>query len=170
MKKAVLLTMLICVLSCLLLAGCALSDGAQAQSHGSTSAEHAESAGGDSYTQNTSGSNVSLAENADSITIEINPSQATLSDRNFSLIFRNSEDTQFYYGLEYTLENYDGGEWKTVDFAPGFEIRSAAYLGADGTELEISLDNHEYTFQAGRYRVSKTVLGKTLYAEFEIIG
>ena len=187
MKKAVLLTMLICVLSCLLFAGCVLSDGgdassanpddtearvdgAQSQSHGSTSAEHAESAGGDSNMQDTSSSNLSLAENADSLTIEINPSQATLSDRDFRLIFRNSEDTQFYYGLEYTLEHYDDGEWKSVAFAPGFEILSAAYLGADGTELEISLDNHDYAFQAGRYRISKTVLGKTLYAEFEILG
>ena len=185
MKKAILLTMLICVLSCLLLAGCALSDGsdassantdatesrfdgAQAQNPGSASAEHMESA--DGVPQDTSSSNLSLAENADSLTMEINPSQAALSDKEFLLTFRNSEDTQFYYGLEYTLEHYDGGEWKSVGFVPGFEIRSAAYLGADGTELEISLDNHDYAFEAGRYRVAKTILGKTLYAEFEILG
>ena len=135
--------MLICVLSCLLLAGCALSDGgdasiantdgtesrfdgAQAQNPGSASAEHMESTGG--VPQDTSSSNLSLAENADSLTMEINPSQAALSDKEFLLTFRNSEDTQFYYGLEYTLEHYDGGEWKSV----GFEV-SPAY--PDGNQL-----------------------------------
>lgn len=79
--------------------------------------------------------------------MEVSPAKAGLDEQEFTLTFRNSEDTQFFYGLEYTLE-YDSGEWEQIDFADGFEIQSVEYLGADGTEMQISLKNHDFAWQS----------------------
>ena len=155
MKKCIAFAALTAIFFCLLLAGCALEG--PAESAGSVSG-HSESS-----------ADLKLAENADTLTMEVSPAKAGLDEQEFTLTFRNSEDTQFFYGLEYTLE-YDSGEWEQIDFADGFEIQSVEYLGADGTEMQISLKNHDFACKAGRYRISKSILGKTIYAEFELVG
>ena len=193
MKKCIAFAALTAIFFCLLLAGCALEGSAESagsvSDHSESSApndaeasggelsqtpsgphtDHIESIGGDAALPAESSADLKLAENADTLTMEVSPAKAGLDEQEFTLTFRNSEDTQFFYGLEYTLE-YDSGEWEQIDFADGFEIQSVEYLGADGTEMQISLKNHDFACKAGRYRISKSILGKTIYAEFELVG
>ncbi|MGM9611349.1 MAG: immunoglobulin-like domain-containing protein [Candidatus Woodwardiibium sp.] len=193
MKKCIAFAALTAIFFCLLLAGCALegpaesagsvsghsessapndaeaSGGELAQTPSGPHTDHIESIGGDAALPAESSADLNLAENADTLTMEVSPAKAGLDEQEFTLAFRNSEGTQFFYGLEYTLE-YDSGEWERIDFADGFEIQSVEYLGADGTEMQISLKNHDFACKAGRYRISKSILGKTIYAEFELVG
>ena len=159
MKKTVFIALALSLAMVFLFSGCSPDD----------RAEYAESVGSGSPSSNASGTSLPLAENGDSLSMEVSPSTVSVSDKELTLIFHDSSDTCFYYGLEYTLEYYYDGEWKKIDFVPGFEILSVEYLGSDGTELKISLDNHDFLFTPGRYRACKTILRRTLYAEFEMV-
>lgn len=159
MKKTIFIFLLTVTL-CLLLVGC------DTNTNGGISDD--VDASGDSSQVDTESPDWSYAQNADTITLSVEPSSAALTETEFEIVFHNTENTVFSIGRDYKLYYDDGGEWQQVSFSSDYSVIEDALIAGDGTKLSFSLKDHDFDFTAGKYRVEKTVLGTALYAEFEL--
>lgn len=160
MKKTIFI-FLLTVMLCLLLVGC------DTNANGGIS-DDVDASKGDSSQVDTESPDWSYAQNADTITLSVEPSSAALTETEFEIVFHNTEDTVFTIGHDYKLYYNDGGDWQQVPFSSDYSLIEDVLIAGDGTKLSFSLKDHDFDFAAGKYRVEKTILGTALYAEFEL--
>ncbi len=85
----------------------------------------------------------------------------------------NSDSANYYTGVNYELEKFNGGEWKKVPFAEDMYWNDIALeLGKESRTqtIAVELDSSVYSepVTTGKYRVVKYINGGVFYAEFEI--
>lgn len=112
---------------------------------------------------------MSFAQNADTITISVEPSSAALTETELEIVFHNTQDTAFAAGRSYKLYYDDNGKWQQVPFSSDYSVIEDALIASDGTKPSFSLKDHDFDFTAGKYRVEITVFDSALYAEFELV-
>ena len=109
-----------------------------------------------------------IIDDTSTLSLEVAPNKIKTTEKELTVIIHNSEDTIFEYGLDYTMEHYDS-EWKLVPFVEGKIFLTVSYTGKDGTKQNISLSDHNFKFVPGNYRISKKIMDKTIYANFEMV-
>lgn len=86
------------------------------------------------------------------------------------LTIENESDEELFYGVAFSVEYLDDGEWVIFPFEDEMawiEIALMLEPGGSNTE-ELNMTLFKYDFEPGTYRVIKEIAGETLTAEFEI--
>ena len=83
----------------------------------------------------------------------------------------NDGTEEISYGEYYTVEILQDEQWEAIPFQADFGFHDIGILLAPGKERRetIALENCDFTFEAGRYRVVKEIGGQRYTAEFALV-
>jgi hypothetical protein len=90
------------------------------------------------------------------LTMYAEPEKYPLRAGKISLMIENSTVAPFTYGTYYTMEYFNGRDWKPFKLDIMFTDLGLSVRPGTKNEEEITLHHHLHTYAAGKYRIKKS--------------
>lgn len=105
----------------------------------------------------------------DGVNIHLDQDTYAQEGDNFMLTVSNESDEEISYGIAFTVEVEDDGDWYIVEPEEEMAFILIAHMLGPGEEAEEELNMEYYEpFDEGTYRVVRQMEGEVLTAEFTI--
>ena len=164
--KRVIVLLLVLLGLCFSVCGCAenAKEAISAPTDATSESVSSEPAGSEG-----SAGNISDLQNAGSLTAQAEPQTLKLPAHELTLVITNSESgSQFFYGRAYNVERKDGAEWVRVPFKADVTFYADLLSAGEKAEIAIDLNDCDFEFVSGQYRIAFPIYDTTLYAEFNV--
>ena len=97
------------------------------------------------------------------------PQTLKLPAHELTLVIINSESgTQFLYGRAYSVERKTESGWEIIPFVLGVEFYDDLRSAGEKAEIKVDLNDCDFEFAPGRYRIVFPIYDTYLYAEFTV--
>ena len=112
---------------------------------------------------------ISEIESTSKLAAHAEPQTLKLPAHELTLVITNSETgTQFLYGRDYSVERKTESGWESIPFVSGVEFYGDLRSAGEKAEIKVDLNDCDFEFVSGQYRIAFPIYDTTLYAEFNV--
>ena len=112
---------------------------------------------------------ISEIESTGKLAAHTEPQTLKLPSHELTLVITDSESgEQFLYGRAYTVEKKTESGWESIPFVSGVEFYDDLRSADERAEIKIDLNDCDFEFVSGLYRIAFPIYDTTLYAEFNV--